>query len=130
MRHVCMDMCTDMRIDMCIDMCVDMCIDMRMDMCIDMCMDMCIDMCIVSRAYHFWQSVVGLSPVRVGTLWVSSGPEATSKESQSKESYPVATCDARGLPSVPMWLPKGSQLVCTLSTSVPSCVRYMVGHKR
>ena len=51
-------------------------------------------------------------------LWVSSGPEPTSKESQSKESYPVAPCHARGSPSVPMWLPKGSQLVCTFSTSV------------
>ena len=50
---------------------------------------------------------------------MSSGPEATSEESQSNESHPVATCDARGLPSVPMWQLKGSQLVCTLSTSVP-----------
>ena len=49
---------------------------------------------------------------------MSSGPEPTSKESQSKESYPVAPCHARGSPSVPMWLPKGSQLVCTFSTSV------------
>ena len=63
----------------------------------------------------FGQPVVRLSSE--SELWASSGHEATSKESRSKESYPDATYDARGSPSVPMWLSKASQLVCTLSTS-------------
>ena len=53
---------------LCMDMRMNMCVYMCMDMCMDICIHMCTDMYIVSWSIVFWQPVVGLSPVRVGTL--------------------------------------------------------------
>ena len=60
----------------------------------------------------------------------SSRPEAISNDSQSNESYPVTTCDARGSPSVPMWPPRGSQLRLHLEHLCRRHLLLMPGHKR
>ena len=77
--------------DTCVGMCTDMCVDICVDLCVDMCRDMCVGMCIVSRGLLFLAACRQFVAHPVG---VSSGPGALSKESQSKETYPVATCDA------------------------------------
>ena len=60
-------MCIGMHIDMCAINYADVWIHMYIGMHIDIRIDMCVDTCIVSQACYFWQRVVGLSPVRIGT---------------------------------------------------------------